>query len=155
MCGTGSKTVHLAEIKNSKVLACDINISRLEKIKENVRKLNLSNVDILLNDATIYNEGFKGKYDLVLCDLPCSGLGLIHKKTDIIHRINEDEIEKLILLQEKILKNAIQYVKKGGYLIFSTCTIAKKKICLDLGYCLITLKILKLGIRAIFNIYKV
>lgn len=123
----GSKTIHISEMANSKIVACDISIDRLKKLEENKIRYNRYNIDIIQNDATKFNEKFIEKFDLVLCDLPCSGIGLINKKPDILYRINENDIFSLSALQRKILSNAIRYIKKGGYLIFSTCTLAKSE----------------------------
>ena len=63
----------------------------------------------------------------MIADLPCSGLGVLKKKSDIKYRMTEDQIRELVLLQREILNNVVTYVKKGGTLIYSTCTIAKEE----------------------------
>lgn len=140
----GSKTIHISEIKNSKVLACDISLDRLKKLEENKKRYNKHNIDIIQNDATKYNENFFEKFNLVLCDLPCSGIGLINKKPDILYRLDEKDIFSLSDLQRKILSNAIKYVKKGGYLIFSTCTLAKSENIENFQYLCENLKNIKI-----------
>ena len=67
------------------------------------------------------------KADIVLADVPCSGLGVIGKKTDIKYRTDEDKIQELAVLQKQILHNAASYVKPGGILIYSTCTITSEE----------------------------
>ena len=123
----GGKTSHLADIPNSKIISCDISDKKIEKIKENLSRMHISNVDCRINDATIINKSFIDKFDLVLCDLPCSGLGVMSKKPDIKFRLLPKDIEELSRIQRKILSNAIRYLKKDGYLIFSTCTLTKKE----------------------------
>ena len=65
--------------------------------------------------------------DVVIADLPCSGLGVLKKKSDIKYRITQEQIEELVVLQRQILQNAVTYVKPGGTLVYSTCTIAKEE----------------------------
>mgnify|MGYP003291794333 FL=1 len=74
--------------------------------------------------------------DVVIADLPCSGLGVLKKKSDIKYRMSQSQIEELAELQRKILKNAVTYVKKGGTLIYSTCTIAKEENDLQVDWIL-------------------
>ncbi len=126
----GGKTTHISELTNdkAKVLALDINESRLELIKENTQRLCIKNVSVMQADsmnlgATLGDE----LYDLVLCDVPCSGLGLMSRKPDIRQTITYDRIEELLPKQREILQNSAKYVKKGGKLVFSTCTMNVKE----------------------------
>ena len=73
----------------------------------------------------MFNAEFENNFDLVICDLPCSGLGVIGRKRDIKYNITKNKIGELAKLQRSILGNARKYVKKGGYLIFSTCTMSR------------------------------
>ena len=79
----------------------------------------------MVNDASLCNPDFVDGFDLVICDLPCSGLGVMGRKRDIKYNVTEDKIRELAILQKKILENAVRYVKKGGRLIYSTCTMTK------------------------------
>lgn len=123
----GGKTTHLADkLKgNGRVIAFDLSDHKLELIKENVERLSLNNVDVRQGDATVLNEELIGKADLVIADVPCSGLGIIRKKPDIKWRITPDIIKGLIPLQRKILDTVKHYVKPNGVLLYSTCTITK------------------------------
>ena len=78
-------------------------------------------------DATFLDPSMIGQADVVLADLPCSGLGIIGKKPDIKERMTKDEIVKLAGLQREILSVVSQYVKPGGTLVYSTCTITKEE----------------------------
>ena len=122
----GGKSLLLAENpKVKEVTACDISAGKIDLIEENIRRTGSTKVITLINDATEFNQEFRDRFDLVICDLPCSGLGIIGRKRDIKYNVTEDKIKSLSRLQREILENAKSYVKKGGYLIFSTCTMTK------------------------------
>ena len=78
-------------------------------------------------DARIPDERLAESMDVVLCDVPCSGLGIMGKKQDIKYNLEESALEDLVKLQREILKTALTYVKPGGSLLFSTCTINPKE----------------------------
>jgi 16S rRNA (cytosine967-C5)-methyltransferase len=122
----GGKTTLAAELLNGdgRVYSMDISEEKLELIDENVARLGLeSTVDIRQNDATVLLEEFKEKADVVIADVPCSGLGIIGRKNDIKYRLTPNQLEELVSLQRTILKTVSAYVKPGGTLLFSTCTI--------------------------------
>ena len=122
----GGKTLLMAEKSEvEEIIACDISERKTGLIEENIKRLNIHKVSTLLNDATVLNKEFEEKFDLVICDLPCSGLGIMGRKRDIKYNITKNKIKELAKLQCGILENAKKYVKKGGYLIFSTCTMSK------------------------------
>lgn len=128
----GGKTYSIAQqMKNSgEVLSFDIHEHRVELIKKGAARLGLTCVKALQGDATVYNADI-GTADAVLCDVPCSGFGIIGRKPEIKYK-NPDEIKKLPELQLKILLNGAKYVKKGGRLVYSTCTLSdseNKKVC--------------------------
>ena len=118
------------------VTSCDISEMKLDLIRENVNRCRFDNIELKQNDATVYNTEFEGKFDLVLCDLPCSGLGIIGKKPDIKYNITPEKVDELAGLQKSILKNAVKYVKPGGYLIYSTCTVTPKENTENVKYLL-------------------
>lgn len=125
----GGKATHLAQLMNNngKIYARDISEKKTNKIKENVIRLGITNVDISIEDATVFNSEFENKFDIVLTDVPCSGLGIVQKKPDIKYNISEEGIKSLIEIQRKILETSSRYVKKGGCLIYSTCTINRQE----------------------------
>ncbi|MBR2731421.1 MAG: 16S rRNA (cytosine(967)-C(5))-methyltransferase RsmB [Clostridia bacterium] len=124
MCAApGGKTFTLAErMQNTGCLrAFDVYQSRVELIRSGAERLGLQNIYSYLSDATIYNENF-GMADRVLCDVPCSGLGIIRRKPEIRFK-QRGEIDNLPDLQYRILCNSTLYLKDGGRLVYSTCTL--------------------------------
>lgn len=121
----GGKTTHVATLLKGtgRVFSRDISDKKLERIQENCRRLGLKNVEVSKWDATILDEGLVGRMDIVLADVPCSGLGIIQKKPDIKYNVTPEGIAQLVLLQRTILETASKYVKPGGTLVYSTCTI--------------------------------
>lgn len=123
----GGKAFTIAESMNNTgcVRAFDIYQSRVDLIKNGAARLGLSNVYTYLSDASIFNENY-GMADRVLCDVPCSGLGIIRRKPEIRFK-NRSDIDNLPDLQYRILCNAIRYLKDGGRLVYSTCTLNPKE----------------------------
>ena len=120
----GGKATQLAE-RAGHVLACDLHESKLPLMRENAERLGLTNMDFMAADATDFNPAWKGEWDVVLADVPCSGLGVIGHKPDIKLRLKKEDIGELVELQRAILENAVRYVKPGGYLVYSTCTVCR------------------------------
>ena len=108
------------------VTACDIYEHKLTRIREGAARLGLANIRTALQDASALRDEWKGTADVVLCDVPCSGLGIIRKKPEIRYK-DPAELENLPALQAKILQNCAQYVKPGGTLVYSTCTILQRE----------------------------
>lgn len=125
----GGKTCHIAEIMNNTgdVFAFDIHLSKLPMIKENAERLGIRNIKCNVLDATKYDTTYKEKADRVLIDVPCSGLGIIRKKPEIKWNKNTNAMKELIEIQRQIMTNACKYVKPGGKLIYSTCTLNKEE----------------------------
>ena len=123
----GGKSSHLAEKMEGTgmVEARDLTEYKVSLIEENIERHGLKNMQAVQMDATIYDEGSVEKADVLVCDLPCSGLGVMGKKTDIRYKMNEDKQKELVQLQRQILDTVHTYVKKGGVLVYSTCTIHK------------------------------
>ncbi|MBQ9901441.1 MAG: 16S rRNA (cytosine(967)-C(5))-methyltransferase RsmB [Clostridia bacterium] len=118
----GGKSFSLAELMGNegKVIACDLHPHRVELIAEGAKRLGLSCIEPTVRDAL--GEGTPACADLVLCDAPCSGLGIIRRKPDI-KRKPPEEIQALPDLQYRILDNSSRLVRKGGRLVYSTCTL--------------------------------
>lgn len=126
----GGKTVMAADLLDKgsgTVEARDCSEAKLQLLEENIKRCRLSNVSLRLQDATVFRREDEEAYDVVLCDVPCSGLGILGKKPDIKWFLTTEQEKELCVLQKKILANAVRYVKKGGILIFSTCTINKEE----------------------------
>lgn len=123
----GGKTFTIAQMMENSgtVRAFDIYQSRVELIRNGASRLGLSNVFSYLSDAAIFNENY-GFADKVLCDVPCSGLGIIRRKPEIRFKKPVD-IDNLPELQYRILCNAAKYLKDGGRLVYSTCTLNPKE----------------------------
>ena len=120
----GGKTTHLATLmKNTgKVIARDVFDHKLKLIQNTVDRLGLTNVEVQNFDASQIDENSIDKFDYVLTDVPCSGLGIIRRKPEIKYK-TKAELKDLPSIQKIILENASKYVKLGGTLVYSTCTI--------------------------------
>ncbi|MCM1025449.1 MAG: 16S rRNA (cytosine(967)-C(5))-methyltransferase RsmB [Roseburia sp.] len=118
----GGKTLLAAE-KAGKVLSRDISEAKAEQIRENAERMRAENVEIQVRDATCPDPSLQGRADVLLLDVPCSGLGVSGKKRDIKYRVTPEGILSLTKLQKEILRVCAGYVKPGGILIYSTCTV--------------------------------
>lgn len=123
----GGKTLHISEMMNrtGTVEARDLTKYKVNLINDNIKRLGNKNIITKVMDATVMDEKSIEKADIVIADLPCSGLGVINKKSDIKYNVSKEQILELVKLQRKILTVVSKYVKKGGTLIFSTCTVNK------------------------------
>lgn len=121
----GGKSLHMAEKLNGSghVEARDLTEYKVSLIQENIERTGLSNVEAVQQDALIFDESSVGKADIVLADLPCSGLGVLAKKTDLKYKATKEGADSLAKLQREMLKNVQAYVKDEGKLVYSTCTI--------------------------------
>ena len=126
MCAApGGKSVYFAGAgENIKVLSCDVYHHRLELIQQYARRMGVK-LNVRLMDATVYNKSLTNAYDVVLCDVPCSGLGVAAKKPDVYLFKDKDQIFGITETQAKILENGSRYVRDGGTLVYSTCTLLK------------------------------
>ncbi len=125
----GGKATHMAEKMGNQgqVIAGDIYSAKLEKVQESAGRLGITVLETKLQDATQFVSAYEKQFDCVVADVPCSGLGILRKKPEIrLHR-TEKEIAELLPLQQKILECAARYVKPGGTLIYSTCSILKRE----------------------------
>lgn len=125
----GGKATHLSELSEdeAKIYAFDIHEHKLELIKENAKRLRIKNIEVAKLDATVFNEDLANKADRVLMDVPCSGLGIIRKKPEIKWFKTKEELKSIIEIQRKIMKNGARYLKSGGIMIYSTCTLNKEE----------------------------
>lgn len=125
----GGKSLHIADKLNHTgyVEARDVSEYKVELIEENKERIGFSNVSVRIWDACVFDETWMEKADIVIADLPCSGLGVIGKKTDIKYKMTEKKQKDLVQLQKNMLSVIKHYVKPGGILIYSTCTIHRKE----------------------------
>lgn len=122
----GGKTTHIAQKMDNqgKVFAFDIYEHKLEIIKDTAARLGVDIIETRLGDAEVFNEKFAESADCVLVDAPCSGLGILRRKPEIRYMKRKEDTAELAGVQSRILNVAAKYVKKGGRLVYSTCTIS-------------------------------
>ncbi len=121
----GGKSIFAAEKAGStgQVLARDVSEEKLARIKENISRMKADNVSTQMFDATVQDGKYREKADVLLADVPCSGLGVMGKKRDIKYHVTKESLGEIVALQKKIIENSWRYVKPGGILLYSTCTI--------------------------------
>ena len=128
MCSApGGKATHIAELMkdNGNILAFDIHEHKVSLINNSAKRLGLKSINAQVGDSAIYNSELNGIADRVLCDVPCSGWGIIRRKPDI--KLSHTDLCELYDIQAKILDNGAKYVKIGGCIVYSTCTVNKKE----------------------------
>lgn len=125
----GGKTLHAADILtgSGSVTARDLTAEKVRLIRENIERSGFDQITAEVWDACVYDPSMEAQADVVIADLPCSGLGIIGKKPDIKYRMTLEQIRQLAALQRKLLTVGARYVKPGGKLIFSTCTLSREE----------------------------
>lgn len=125
----GGKSLHIAEKLNytGYVQARDLTKNKVSLIQENIDRSGLENIEAIVQDALIFTEKDEDMANIVIADLPCSGLGVIGKKNDLKYKMTREAQEELKQLQKSILSVVWRYVKKDGILLYSTCTINKEE----------------------------
>ncbi|MBR3887916.1 MAG: 16S rRNA (cytosine(967)-C(5))-methyltransferase RsmB [Clostridia bacterium] len=125
----GGKTTYLAELmKNTgNIDAWDLHPHRVRLVEAAAKKLDISIINATLKDATTYSAGLMKRYDKILLDVPCSGLGVIRKKPDIKWTRKPEDILELQKIQMEILEKCSDYLKPGGRMVYSTCTVLKQE----------------------------
>lgn len=125
----GGKSLYMAEKmgESGEIIARDIYDHKIELIEESVQRLGITTIKAVLADSAVNDPAYNGQFDRVLIDAPCTGFGLIRKKPDIRFRKNGNDIDSLSKLQKEILSACAGYVKPGGILVYSTCTICSKE----------------------------
>ena len=121
----GGKALHVSELLRGSghVEARDLTDYKVNLIRENIERSGMTNMEAVRWDATVLDEGAIETADIVIADLPCSGLGVLGKKTDLKYKMTEQMQSDLVVLQRDILSKVKAYVKPGGTLVYSTCTI--------------------------------
>ena len=125
----GGKSLHAASklAGAGSVLSFDITAAKLLRMEENRRRMRKENMKTAIGDARIYREELYQSADVVLADVPCSGLGVIGRKPDIKYHVTKQSLAEITVLQKEILQNAAAYVRPGGILLYSTCTIVPQE----------------------------
>ena len=124
----GGKTFHLMDMAAKKDIcvrftACDVSENRLSRLRENAERMGFTDLTVRKNDATEFRPEFADAFDLVIADVPCSGLGDLAGKPEIRFHVTDEELLQLSGIQKKILSRAASYVRPGGILQYSTCTL--------------------------------
>ena len=130
VCGApGGKSIHIADKLDGSgmVEVRDLSLLKINMVEENMKRCGFLNIRTKVQDALVADPDSVEKADIVIADLPCSGLGIIGRKPDIKYRMKPETLESLAALQRNILSVVQAYVKPGGRLIFSTCTINRKE----------------------------
>lgn len=140
----GGKTTYIAELMNNEgnIDAWDIHEHRTKLVEETASRLGINIIRTQVKDATIYDESLENKYDKILLDVPCLGIGVIKRKPDIKWQRKPEDIKEITNIQQKILENCSKYLKKGGFLVYSTCSILKEEneqviqdfLCINKGF---------------------
>ncbi len=125
----GGKSLHAAcKLQNSgRVEARDVSEEKAELIRENAQRMQVRNLAVKVRDARVFEEEMEESADILYLDVPCSGLGVMGKKRDIKYHVTEESLAELVRLQREIISACWRYVKPGGVILYSTCTIHKEE----------------------------
>ena len=131
----GGKAVYASELAPAAtVTACDVHPHRVELIKKYAARMGADNVRPVLSDATVFEPRFEGRFDFVMADVPCTCFGTFKKHPDVFLQRGEEAIAKLAETQRRIIDNAVRYLKPGGVMVYSTCTLFKEENIGNAGY---------------------
>lgn len=125
----GGKTTYMAELmKNEgKIEAWDIHEHRTKLVEKNAQRLGIDIIETKVKDASLYDESLKEKFNKILLDVPCLGIGVIKRKPDIKWKRKPEDVKNITEIQKKILDNCSKYLKKNGVMVYSTCSILEKE----------------------------
>lgn len=125
----GGKTTYMAELMENKGLieAWDIHQHRTKLVEQNAKRLGIDIIKTKVKDASIYDETLNEKFDKILLDVPCLGMGVIKRKPDIKWQRKKEDVEEITKIQKIILEKCSKYLKHGGKLVYSTCSILKEE----------------------------
>ena len=130
MCAApGGKSMHLAELTGDgcDITSSDIYEKKLQIMRMRASQLGISSIRTVKMDSAVFRPEFKDKFDRIICDVPCSGLGVIRRKPEILYSYSYEKVKELTSIQEKILENALRYLKPGGLMTYSTCTVNRRE----------------------------
>lgn len=125
----GGKTTYMAELMKNKgkIEAWDIHEHRTKLVEQNAQRLGINIIETKVKDASLYDEKLKEKFDKILLDVPCLGIGVIKRKPDIKWKRKPEDVKNITEIQKKILYNCSKYLKKNGVMVYSTCSILEKE----------------------------
>lgn len=121
----GGKTTYMAELMKDKgkIIAWDLHPHRVKLVEENAKRLGIHIIKAECQDATVYKEEYKEKFDKILLDVPCLGIGVLKRKPDIKWKRKQEDILEITQIQQEILQTCSKYLKSNGQMIYSTCSI--------------------------------
>ena len=127
--GTGGKTLHLAALMENRgrITAVDLHSDRLRMLREEAGRLGVTIVETRTGDAAAPAETFRGIFDRVLLDAPCSGLGTLRRNPEIRWRLAPADLNKCMQTQKRLLRSAADCVRPGGRLVYSVCTVTPEE----------------------------
>ena len=125
----GGKTTYMAELMEDKgeIIAWDLHPHRVQLVEENAKRLNIHIIKTECQDAMVYKEEYKEKFDKILLDVPCLGIGVLKRKPDIKWKRKPEDIEEITQIQQKILGTCSKYLKAKGQMVYSTCSIFREE----------------------------
>lgn len=125
----GGKTTYIAELMKNEgiIVAWDIYEHRTKLVEENANRLGINIIETKVKDASIYDQNLNEKFDKILLDVPCLGIGVIKRKPDIKWQRKVEDIKEITNIQQDILEKCSKYLKKQGVLVYSTCSILKEE----------------------------
>ena len=125
----GGKTTYMAQIMQNQgeIEAWDIHEHRIDLVGQAAKRLGISIIKTSVNDATKMKQNYIEKYDKILLDVPCLGIGVLKRKPDIKWRRKQQDIIEINKIQKQILENCAKYLKRGGEIVYSTCSILKEE----------------------------
>ena len=121
----GGKTTYMAELMENKgeIIAWDLHPHRVQLVEENAKRLNIHIIKTECQDAMVYKKEYTEKFDKILLDVPCLGIGVLKRKPDIKWKRKPEDIEEITQIQQKILDTCSKYLKAKGQMVYSTCSI--------------------------------
>lgn len=122
-CLENAEETQKKQLSDSELISCDVSDAKIYRIEENLQRTGFDRAECRVQDAREFVPEMEEWADVVLADVPCSGLGVIGRKKEIRYRTTQEDLESLVQLQKQILDTAWRYVKMGGILLFSTCTV--------------------------------
>ncbi len=124
-CAPGGKTLHASEWTkgNTHIIGCDIYEHKLKLVEQQIERLKLNNVKLMIQDSTLFESQFESQFDYAIADVPCSNSGIIRRKPEVKYKESLNSLKAIQKIQYQILTNASKYVKRGGRLIYSTCSV--------------------------------
>lgn len=125
----GGKTTYMAELMENKgeIIAWDLHPHRVQLVEENAKRLNIHIIKTECQDAMVYKKEYTEKFDKILLDVPCLGIGVLKRKPDIKWKRKPEDIEEITQIQQKILETCSKYLKAKGQMVYSTCSIFREE----------------------------